>query len=47
LGSLQVIGELLRVFRSAKMTIDTESIPLTDVAAAWSRKTPRRLVFTI
>jgi NADPH:quinone reductase-like Zn-dependent oxidoreductase len=44
---VQVIGELLRVFQSAKMTIDTESVPLTDVAAAWDRRTPRRLVFTI
>jgi NADPH:quinone reductase-like Zn-dependent oxidoreductase len=44
---VQSIGELMRVFRSAKMTIDTETVPLTDVATAWERKTARRLVFTM
>jgi len=44
---VQSIGELLRVFRSAQMTIATETVPLTDVATAWARKTPRRLVFTM
>jgi len=44
---VQAIGELLRVFRSAKMTIDTEPVALADVASAWTRHTPRRLVFTV
>jgi NADPH:quinone reductase-like Zn-dependent oxidoreductase len=44
---VESVGELLRVFRSAPMTIDTETVPLSDVATVWERKTPRRLVFTI
>lgn len=44
---VQTVGELLRVFHSAKMTIDTEPIPLTDVARAWSMRTSRRVVLTV
>jgi len=42
-----IIGEMLRVFRSANMTIDTEAVALSDVADAWHRKTRRRMVFTM
>ena len=42
-----IIGDMLRVFRSANLTIDAEPVALTDVAGAWHRKTPRRMVFTI
>lgn len=44
---VQNIGALLGVFRSAKLTIDAESVPLTDVATAWHRKTQSRIVFTL
>ena len=42
-----IIGEMLRVLGSARMTIDAEPVPLTDVSDAWERKLPRRIVFTV
>jgi NADPH:quinone reductase-like Zn-dependent oxidoreductase len=44
---VQVIGEVMRAFRSAGMKIEVEAMPMTDVEAAWHRNTPRRVVLTI
>jgi NADPH:quinone reductase-like Zn-dependent oxidoreductase len=42
------IGAMMQVVRSARLAIETETLPLADVEAGWTRDTgDRRLVFTL
>lgn len=42
------IGAMMKVVGPAKLTVETETLPLADVETGWTRDTgDRRLVFTL
>jgi len=44
---VRCIGEMFQAMDSADLRIDTETLPLADVASAWNRDSRARLVFTL
>jgi NADPH:quinone reductase-like Zn-dependent oxidoreductase len=46
-GLIQAIGAMMNAVVPAKLTIDVEAIPLSQVEDAWNRTTAKRVVFKI